>query len=113
MKLMNRLRGIDEQVVATIDEIPQRSLAFPLQIAAPYVDLLNELPGFCDLSTEQLFKLLPKRYHKSVPPVGDDLGIREAAYQREVRMARAVIIGMLAKPEHVEQYQAQKFLDRL
>ena len=88
-------------------------LGYHLQIAAPHVDMLNELPMFRDLPTAQLFKLLPKKFHKFIPPIGEDLPIREAAFQREERMARAVIIGMLAKPEHIEQYQAQKFLDRL
>ena len=89
------------------------SLGFHLRIAAPHVDMLNELPMFRDLPTAQLYKLLPKKYHKFVPPIGEDLPIREAAYQREERMARAVIIGLIAKPEHIEQHQAQRFIERL
>src|SRR5579863_4248890 len=85
-----------------IGSVSSKSLAFHLKIADHHVDMLNGLPQFRDLSTAQLFNLLPRRYHKFVPPIGEDLPIREAAFQREERMARAVIIGMLAKETHIE-----------
>jgi hypothetical protein len=100
-------------VVDVVGEVSSRSLSFHLKVADSHVDMLNELPMFRDLPTAALFNLLPKRYHKFVPPIGEDLQIREAAFQREERMARAVIIGILAKPEHIEQHQAQRFLERL
>lgn len=103
--------GAREAVIG--DASTPLSLGFHLQIAQTHVDMLNELPMFRDLTTARLFTLLPKKYHKFVPPIGEDLPIREAAFQREERQARAVIIGMLAKPEHIEQHQAQRFLERL
>jgi hypothetical protein len=65
------------------------------------------------LSTPQLLKLLSKRYHKAVPPIGEDFQIREAARLQEEREARAVIIGMLATEVQIEHYLAQKFVERL
>lgn len=103
----------EREAIIGDDSSKSKSAVAHLKIADRYVDLMNELPMFRDLPTTQLFKLLHKRYHKFVPPIGEDLPIREAAYQREERMTRAVIIGMLAKPEHIEQHQAQKFLERL
>jgi hypothetical protein len=93
-------------------------LNFHLKVADRYVDLLCELPKYRHLSTEELFKLLTagkrsKGVAKFVPPVGDDLRIREAAFEREERQRRAVIIGMLATPEEIEQHYGQKFLEHL
>jgi hypothetical protein len=110
----NRFRTAELGDRAPISEpLLTKRLDFPLQIAAPYVDLLCELPQFRDLSHAQLLKLLPKRYHQCVPTIGADLEIREAAYQRETRMARAVIIGLLAKEDHIAVFSSQRFLERL
>jgi hypothetical protein len=89
------------------------SVGFYLTVAPIYVDLLTSLPEFRTLTLEQLFKRLPKRYHQCVPPIGENLNIREAAYEREVRMARAVIIGLLATPEQIDRHKPQMFLDHL
>lgn len=105
--------SFNEEEIGGREVIGNEPLNFHLRITAPFVDLLNELPEFRNFSTGELFNLLPKKYHKLVPPIGEDLQIREAAYQREERMARAVIVGMLAKGEQIERYQAQRFLERL
>jgi hypothetical protein len=101
------------------EETNGREVSYPLKVADRYVNLLCDLPRYRELTTEELFKLLAKSgkharsISKAVPPVGDDLGIREAAYEREERQRRAVIIGMLAKPEEIQQHYGQKFLERL
>lgn len=84
-----------------------------LKIASKYVDLLCGLPFWRDRTTEQLFHLLPKKYHRVVPPLGASTAKREAARTEEERMARAVIIGMLASDAQIEEHLSQKFVERL
>jgi hypothetical protein len=95
-----------------IGGMPKR-LDFHLKVSDRYVDMLNSLPEFRALTTDELVKLLPAAIRKSVPPVGDDLSIREAAYERETRQRRAVVIGILAKPERIAQHLSQQFAERL
>jgi hypothetical protein len=116
-RFVNEEMGDRNITLGTI-QASSKFLNFHLKVADRYVNLLCELPKYRDLSTEELFKLLTAGRHskgiaKFVPLVGDDLEIREAAYEREERQRRAVIIGMLAKPEEIEQHYGQKFLESL
>ena len=79
-----------------------------LTVAPKYVDLLCGLPAFRDLSTEQLFDMLPKRYRRLVLPASDVSHIRE-----QDDHTRAAIIGMLATETQIEHYLAQKFMTNL
>ena len=85
---------------------------FHLKVQPKFVDLLNSLPEFRDLSTAQLKQLLPKRYRQFVPPVGDFFEVRDHAHQEEDRMARAVIIGMLASESMVQEHTTFRYLER-
>ena len=85
---------------------------FHLRVSAKYVDLLNSLPEFRDLSTEQLMHLLSKRYRRFVPPVGEFFEVRDHVHQQEDRMARAVIIGMLAPESMIQEHISFQVLER-
>ena len=85
---------------------------FHLKVSAKHVDMLNALPEFRDLSTQQLLTLLPKKYRKFVPPVGQFFEIRDHAHAEEDRMARAVIVGLLATETQIENYLGDQFLER-
>ena len=85
---------------------------FHLKVNDKYVDLLNSLPDFRDLSTEQLKQLLPKRYRQFIPPVGAFFEVRDHAHQQEDRMARAVIIGMLAPDSMIQEIITFRVLER-
>ena len=85
---------------------------FHLKVSAKYVDLLNSLPEFRDLSTAQLRQLLPKRYRQFVPPVGEFFEVRDHAHAQEDRMARAVIIGMLAPESLIQEHLSFQYLER-
>ena len=63
---------------------------FYLKIGSRYVELLNSLPDFRDLTTTQLLHLLPKQYRRFIP--------------QEDRMARAAIIGMLAPDSLIQEH---------
>lgn len=86
---------------------------FHLKVAKYHVDMLNSIPEFCDLSTIQLHSMLPKRYRHFVPPVGPDFAVRDHAHAEEDRMARAVIIGMLATEAQIESHLSQRFLEKV
>ena len=77
---------------------------FHLRVAVKYVELLNSLPDFCDLSTTQLWYALPEKYRKHVPSVG---------FESDDRMTRAVLIGMLATETQVASFIGLRFLERL
>jgi hypothetical protein len=105
-------KEVDER--KPVNKIVPQQLSFHLKIAEPYVDMLNDLPEFRGLTTDELFKMIPSAaLRKAIPLVGDDHTIREAAYEREIRMRRAVIIGILAQPEQIQQYLSQRFVERL
>jgi hypothetical protein len=74
---------------------------FPLRVNDRYVDVLNSVPEFRDLATDQLLRLVPKRYQKFLPNAGvDELQTRAAA------------IGMLATEEQIEQHTSTMFVER-
>jgi len=77
---------------------------FHLRVAAKYVDFLNSLPDFIDLSTTQLWYALPEKYRKHVPSVG---------FESDDRMTRAVLIGMLASETQIASFIEHRFLERL
>ena len=77
---------------------------FHLRVAAKYVDFLNSLPDFIDLSTTQLWYALPEKYRKHVPSVG---------FEGNDRMTRAVLIGMLATEVQIASFMGKKFLECL
>lgn len=85
---------------------------YHLKVDAKYIDLLNSLPEFRDLSTEQLRRLLPPKYRNIIPPVGEFYEVRDHPHQREDRVARATIIGMLASEGLLEQHRGFQFLQR-
>ena len=85
---------------------------FHLKVSDKFVDLLNSVPEFRDLSTAQLLHLLPKRYRRFVPPVGEFFEVRDHAHAQEDRMARAVIIGMLAPESMVQEHISFQYLER-
>jgi hypothetical protein len=72
---------------------------FHLRVAPKYIELLNSLPDFQDLSLAQLLQLLPSKYRKCIPLVED-------------REARAAIIGMLAPEAMIEYHISMRFLTR-
>src|SRR5271167_4261033 len=76
---------------------------FHLRIAPQYVDLLNSLPEFTEITTEQLRHRLPKKYRHHVPPTGHPSGELST---------RAAIIGMLALSAQIESVVSMKFIER-
>lgn len=85
---------------------------FHLKVNDRHVDLLNSLPDFRDLTTKQLLHLLPHKYRKFVPPVGEFFEVRDHAHQQEERMARAVVIGLLASESLIQEHVSFLFLER-
>jgi hypothetical protein len=85
---------------------------FHLKVNARHVEVLNSLPDFRDLTTAQLLQALPHKYRKFVPPVGEFFEVRDHAHQAEDRMARAVIIGMLAPESLIQEHASFRFLER-
>ena len=85
---------------------------FHLKVNDKHVDLLNSLPEFRDLSTAQLLQLLPKKYRRFIPPVGEFFEVRDHAHQQEDRMARAVMIGILAPETLIQEHLSFRYLER-
>jgi hypothetical protein len=78
-------------------KLPHRE-DFHLKVNVKHVDLLNSLPQFRDLPTAQLLQLLPRKYRRIIP--------------QEDRMARAVIIGMLAPDSLIQEHIGFRYLER-
>lgn len=85
---------------------------FHLKVSAKHVDLLNSLPDFRDLTTAQLRRLLPSKYRPFVPPVGEFFEVRDHAHREQDRMARAVIIGMLAPESMIQEQISFRVIER-
>ena len=85
---------------------------FHLKVSAKYVDLLNSLPEFRELSTKQLRLMVPHRYRQCIPPVGEFFEIRDHAHAEQDRMARAVIIGMLAPESVIQAHISFRVIER-
>ncbi len=85
---------------------------FYLKVADNYVDLLNSLPEFRDLTTAQLKQLLPPKVSPVRSPVGEFFEIRDHAHAEQDRQARAVIIGILAPEALVQEHLGLMFLQR-
>jgi hypothetical protein len=85
---------------------------FHLKINEKYVELLNSLPEFRDLTTKQLLRLLPQKYRSLIPPVGEFFEINDHPHQQEDRMARAAIIGLLAPDSRIQAHIGFRYLER-
>lgn len=85
---------------------------FYLKIESRYVELLNSLPEFRDLTTKQLLRLLPYKYRHIVPPVGEFFEVRDHVHAEQDRQARAVIIGLLAPESRVQAHIGFRYLER-
>ena len=85
---------------------------FHLKISDNYVELLNSLPEFRDLTTQQLLRLLPRKYRQLIPPVGEFFEVRDHPHQQEDRMARAAIIGLLAPESRIQAHIGFRYLER-
>jgi hypothetical protein len=85
---------------------------FHLKVSAKHVDLLNSLPEFRDMSTKRLRLMIPHRYRQFIPPVGEFFEVRDHAHAQEDRMARAVIIGMLAPESLIQEHISFRYLER-
>jgi hypothetical protein len=78
---------------------------FHLKVASQYVELLNSLPEFRELTTEQLRHKLPRKYRHHPPPV-------TPGHVQEDREARAAIIGLLAVSMQIDSFIGMKFIER-
>jgi len=76
---------------------------FHLKVTAEYVDFLNSLPAYRDVSTTQLWFALPEKYRKHIPPI----------VNKNDRATRAAIIGLIALPIEIETQNGVQFLERL
>jgi|SRR5271157_2736904 len=89
-------------------KLPSKPEDFHLKIAPEYVELLNLLPDFRELSTEQLRHKLPKKYREIAPP--------PSAFTRsgggDDSATRAAIIGMLATPDQIDSFIGMQFIER-
>lgn len=79
-----------------------------LRVSPQFVDFLNGVPEFRDLSTDQLRHMVPLKYRKIVPPVHPHFDANER--ERDDKMARAVCVGMLATEDQIEAHIGHEFV---